>query len=215
MIGLLLIVTEFLRGVDVRRPRWIAALAGVLLIAGIATYSRNFVWSDKVALWEDAAAKSPGKSRVEFQLAQAYYEHGACDKALPHYERSAALDSTDYRLFIDWGLAYDCLNQPEQALLKFKQAASMKATAHAYSQMGMVYGKQGKNTEALDALATAEKIDPNLDLTYQYRGGVYVAQGNVTAAVGDFRHALALNPRNQTVRQALAMIEAQQNMVRP
>jgi protein O-mannosyl-transferase len=215
MIGLLLIVTEFLRRVDVRQPRWMAALAGVLLIAGIVTYNRNFVWSDKVALWEDAAAKSPGKYRVEFQLAQAYYERGECDKALPHYERSAALDSTDYRIFIDWGLAYDCLNQPEQALTKFKYAASMKPTAHVYSQIGMIYGKQGKNAEALDALATAEKLNPNFDMIYVYRGGVRILQGNPAAAVEDFRYALALNPRNQTARQALAAIEAQQNMVRP
>ena len=215
MIGLLFIVAEFLRRVDVRQPRWMAAMAGVLLIAGIATYNRNFVWSDKVVLWEDTAAKSPGKSRVEFHLAQAYYEHSECDKALPHYERSAALDPTDYRLFIDWGLAYDCLNQPEQALAKFKHAASMKATAHVYSQIGMVYGKQGKNAEALDALATAEKIDPSFEMTYVYRGGVRISEGNPVAAVEDFRHALVLNPRNQPARQALAMMEAQQNMARP
>jgi tetratricopeptide (TPR) repeat protein len=215
MIGLLLIVTEFLRRVDVKRPRWMASLAGVLLLAGTVTYNRNFVWSDKVVLWEDTAAKSPGKSRVEFQLAQAYYEHSECDKALPHYERSAALDSTDYRLFIDWGLAYDCLNQPEQALTKFKYAASMKATAHAYSQIGMVYGKQGKNTEALDALATAERIDPYFDMTYVYRAGVRISEGNPAAAIEDFHRALALNPRNQTAQQALAMIEAQRNAARP
>jgi len=215
MIGLLLIAMELLRRVDVRQPRRMAALAGVVLIAGIATYNRNFVWSDKVALWEDTAAKSPGKARVEFQLAQAYYEHAACDKALPHYERSAALDPSDYRLFIDWGLAYDCLKQPEQALTKFKRAASMKATAHAYSQIGMIYGKEGKNAEALEALATAEKIDPNFDMTYVYRGGVRMSEGNVNAASEDFRHALALNPRNQTAREALAMIDAQRNVARP
>jgi len=209
MIGLLLIVIEFLRRVDVRQPRWMAALAGVLLIAGIATYNRNFVWSDKVALWEDTVAKSPGKSRVEFHLAQAYFERGECDKALPHYERSAVLDSTDYTLFIDWGLAYDCLNQPERALAMFKRAATMKPTAHAYSQIGMVYGKQGKNAEALDALATAEKLDPNFDMTYVYRGGVRISQGNPTGAIEDFRHALTLNPRNQAASQSLAMTEAQ------
>ncbi len=215
MIGLLLILIEFLRRIDVRRPKAIAALAGVLLILGIATYNRNFVWSDKVALWEDTAAKSPNKARVQFQLAQAYYEYGACDQALPHYERSAALDPSDYRLYIDWGLDYDCLKQPEQALTKFKRAASMRATAHAYSQIGMIYGKEGKSAEALDALATAEKIDPNFDMTYVYRGGVRLAQGNVNAASDDFRHALALNPRNQTARQALDMIDAQRNVARP
>ncbi|MBZ5595423.1 MAG: hypothetical protein LAP39_24530 [Acidobacteriia bacterium] len=215
MIGLLFIVLEFLRRVDVQQPKWIAGLAGVLLIGGIATHNRNVVWSDKIALWEDTAAESPNQGRVLFQLAQAYYEVGHCAQALPLYERIARLDGSDYRLLMDWALDYDCLNQPEQALQKFSQAAALRQTAHVYSQIGMVYGKQGKNAEALDALATAEKIDPNFDMTYVYRGGVRIAQGNPGAGIEDFRRALALNPRNETARRALAMIEAQRNVARP
>jgi len=210
MIGLLFIVMEFLRRVDVRQPKWIAGLAGVLLVAGIAAHSRNFVWSDKVLLWEDTVTESPNKYRPVFQLAQAYFEAGKCAQALPYYERAAQLDPTDYSLFVDWGVDYvNCLNQPEQAVAKFRQAAALKPTAHVYSQIGMAYGKEGKNAEALEALATAEKIDPNFDATYQYRGGVHLAEGNPTAAIEDFRRALALNPRNEIARRALAMTEEQ------
>jgi Flp pilus assembly protein TadD len=46
-------------------------------------------------------------------------------------------------------------------------------------------------------------------MIYVYRGGVEISQGNPTAAIQDFRHALALNPRNQRAQQALAMTEAQ------
>ena len=209
MIGLLFIVLEFLRRSDVRQSRWLAALTGILVIAGAATHSRNFVWSDKIALWEDTAAKSPNKSRVQFQLAQAYYESAACAKALPHYARTAQLDPKDESIFIDWGLAYDCLNQPDQALAKFREAIAVKPTAHAYSQIGMIYGKQRKYAEALEALATAEKLDPNFEHTYVYRGDVHLSQGNAAAAVQDFRQALAIDPRNQKASQDLGMALAQ------
>jgi tetratricopeptide (TPR) repeat protein len=209
MIGLLFIVLEFLRRVDVRQSRWLAALAGVLVIAGAATHSRNFVWSDKIALWEDTAAKSPDKARVQFQLAQAYYESAACSKALPHYARTAQLDPKDDSIFIDWGLAYDCLNQPDQALAKFRQAIAVKPTAHAYSQIGMIYGKQRKYPEALEALAIAALLDPNFEHTYVYRGDVHLSQGNAAAAVEDFRQALAINPRNQKASQDLGLALAQ------
>ena len=72
----------------------------------------------------------------------------------------------------------------------------------------------GKNAEALAALATAEKLDPSFDMTYVYRAGVRMSEQNVNAAVDEFRRALALNPRNQMARQALAMIDAQRNVVR-
>jgi protein O-mannosyl-transferase len=209
MIGLLFIVLEWLRRADLKQPKWLAALAVVLLVAGMLTYQRNFVWSDAVVLWEDTVAKSPGKARDQFQLAQAYYERGDCARALPYYERSAQLDPSDDRLYIDWGLAYDCLNQPDQAIAKFRQAAKLRPTAHVYSQIGMIFGKQGRNEEALEALAVAEKLDPNFDVTYLYRGGVRENMGDLPAAIRDFERALSINPQNQQASMALAAAQAQ------
>lgn len=208
MIGLLFIMLEFLRRVNVRQTKWVAALAAVLVVAGVMTHSRSAVFSDPVAMWEDTVAKSPQSARDEFQLAEAYRERGECAKALGHYERSAQLRPNDDTLYIDWGLAYDCLNQPAEALVKLRQAAKIKPKAHVYSQIGMIYGKQGRNIEALEALAMAAKLNPSFDTTYQYRGAVYANMGNLRAAVDDFRHAVALNPRNQIASQALATAEA-------
>ena len=208
MIGLLFIVLEFLGRLDVKQTKWKAALAGVLVVAAIATYQRNAVWADPVVLWEDTVAKSPHIARDEFQLAEAYRERGDCAKALDHYARSAQLDSTDDRLFIDWGLAYDCLNQPERALEKFRYAAAMNRTAHVYTQIGMIYAKQGRNAEALEALAQAVTIDPNFDVVYQYRGGVRQNMGDLPGAIADFERALALNPHNGVAAQALATAQA-------
>ena len=59
MIGLLFIVLEFLRRVDVKQFNWMAVLGGVLLVAAFGTYQRYIVWSDPVILWEDTVAKSP------------------------------------------------------------------------------------------------------------------------------------------------------------
>ena len=42
----------------------------------------------------------------------------------------------------------------------------------------MEYAKIGKYPQALDALETAAKLDPNFGMTYVYRGNVYSLQGN-------------------------------------
>jgi tetratricopeptide (TPR) repeat protein len=110
-------------------------------------------------------------------------------------------------LLIDWGLDYDCLNQPDLAIAKIQQAAAIKPTAHAYSQIGMVYGKHGRSAEALEALATAAKLDPAFEVTYVYRGDVHLLAGDAAAAVEDFRQALAINPRDEKASRDLAMAE--------
>jgi tetratricopeptide (TPR) repeat protein len=215
MIGLLFIVLEFLRRADIKQTKWMAAMAGVLLIAAFGTYQRSIMWSDPALLWEDTVAKSPTLARDEFQLAEAYREEGQCVKALRHYERTAQLDAAGKHsdwydtLFLDWGLAYgDCLNQPEEALAKYKQAAVIKPTAIAYSQIGRIYGKQGRNAEALEVLEKALKLDRNFDPTYVYLGGVHQNMGDLVTAAADFKRALSINPQNEAAAQSLASLEA-------
>jgi len=214
MIGLLLIVLELLRRVDVRQKIWMAGLATVLVIAGMTTYARNSVWSDPRILWDDTVAKSPGLSRDEFQLAEAYREQGDCAKALPHYARAAEIDppaqhSSWYAsIFVDWGEAYDCLNQEDEAIAKFRQAAALQPTAHIYSQIGMAYGKQKKNAEALEALQKAQQMDPSFVMTYVYLGDVYQNMGDLADAIADFKHALEIDPHNELAFQSLRNAEA-------
>ncbi len=214
MIGLLFIVLEFLRRVDIMQRKWMAALAVVLFVAAIATYDRNFVWGDPRVLWEDTVAKSPGLSRDEFHLAEAYREQGDCAKALPHYARAVEIDPTAKHsyyyasIFIDWGLAYDCLNREDEAIAEFRKAASLQPTAHVYSQIGMAYGKQKKNAEAIAALQKAQQLDPSFPVTYRYLGEVHENMGDLAEAIPEFQHALALDPRDQVTFQLLRNAEA-------
>lgn len=214
MIGLLFIVLEFLRRVDIVQRKWMAALAAVLFVAGIATYQRNAVWSDPRLLWEDTVAKSPGLSRDEFHLAEAYREQGDCAKSLPHYARAVAIDPPAKHsywyatIFVDWGEAYDCLNQEDEAIAKFRQAAALEPTAHVYSQIGMAYGKQKKNAEALEALQKSQQMNPSFMMTYVYLGDVYQNMGDLADAIANFKHALALDPHNEATFQSLQNAEA-------
>ena len=82
----------------------------------------------------------------------------------------------------------------------------MERSAHIQSQIGMLYAKQRKWQDALVALAQAEAIDPNFDMTYYYRGGIFEVAGNKTAAAMQYQRALALNPLNSVARDALARV---------
>ena len=204
MFGLLLIAMEALRRVRWRPAALAAAASGVLLVFGTMTFARNLVWSDRIALWEDTVRKSPANARAHFQLGFAYFEEGRCADALPHYRRVEEIQGRTYDLLVDWALAYDCLNRPEEAMAKLRQAVTVERTAHAWALIGMIHAKNQRWQDALEALAEAERIDPNYPMTYVYRGGVRLSQGDAASAMADYRRALAIEPGNEPARAGLA-----------
>jgi len=175
-----------------------------LFVAGALTYYRAELWSTAEALWSDAAGKSPGKQRVQLQLAYDYLVRGRCQDALAKYEMAARIGPADYRVLVDWGLAYDCLGREEEALAKLRQAIPFNNSAHVHALIGMVYAKRRKAPEALAALAEAEKLDPGFGSIYVYRGAVYQQTGEWEAAAREFRRALSLNPSDEQARVGLA-----------
>ncbi|MEX2260752.1 MAG: tetratricopeptide repeat protein [Bryobacteraceae bacterium] len=210
IIGLLLISIEFLRRLNAGRAAMGLGLSGVLLAAGAGTYSRNFVWADRTALWEDTVAKTPTKARAQFQLGFAYFEAGRCQDAVRHFEIAAGLQPPDARLLVDWALAYDCLDQPDLALAKLNEAAKLERAVWVYANLGMIHAKQNQRDEAFAALKTAVEIDPNFDMTYVYLGHLHFMANDFRQAAAEYRRAVSLNPDNRMALDSLA--KAEQNL---
>lgn len=205
-IGLLLITVEFLRRWRASRNTLVTALAVILVAEGVITYQRNLLWSSEIDIWKDTVTKSPQKVRPRFQLAMADFHAAACADAVDEFQKAAALEPPKYDLLLDWGLAYDCAGNSAQAIAKFQQATELHPSAHTYSQLGREYGKSGKYAEALDALATAQRLDPGFSATYMTLGDVYLAQGDQVRARESYQRAVTLDPNNGPARAALARL---------
>jgi tetratricopeptide (TPR) repeat protein len=203
-LGLVLVCLEFLRRLRVSQAAW--AGAAILAICSVLTYQRSAVWANPVALWRDAANKSPRKWRPHFQLASALYESSMCPEAAQAFEAASKLERPSFDLLLDWGLALDCAGNWQDALVRLQQSATLQPSAHVQSQIGMVYAKHSKWEEALAALARAQQIDPNFEMTYVYRGKIFESVGNKTAAATQYQRALALNPLDSDARDSLARV---------
>jgi tetratricopeptide (TPR) repeat protein len=213
ILGLLLILVEVLARLKLERKVLTAAGLAVLLLAAIVTHARAEVWADPVAIWEDTARKSPDAWRPHFQLGFAYFsaQPPQCEKALSEFEKAGARHPNDPLLLLDWGLAYDCLNRPEEALKKLEASAVIQPSAQVFSQVGMELGKLQKWTEAMNALNAAQKMDPNFVDTYLYYGIVHTQTNQLVLAVQDFQRALQLDPNNSRARQYLQTVATQLN----
>ena len=142
-------------------------------------------------------------------MAHTYYTDGRCADAIAQYAEAARLEQPDYGLLVDWGLAYDCTNEPDLAVAKLREAAALEPQAHVYTQIAMVYAKRSRWQEALEALAQAERLNPHYDMIYDNRGGIRARTNDLAGAEADYRHALALNPSNEHAREMLGIVERQ------
>ncbi|MGO4880830.1 MAG: hypothetical protein ACLP59_08415 [Bryobacteraceae bacterium] len=211
MIGILLVVIGALARLPVDRRKLAAALGVVVVVLAVVTYQRNQLWGSDIALWEDSASKSTGKQRPHLHLAHTYYTYGRCTDAIREYAEAARIEKPDYGLLVDWGLALDCANQPDEAVAKMREAAALEPKAHVYTQIAMVYAKQSRWPEALEALGQAEKINPNYDVIYDTRGGIRAKNNDLAGAAADYQRALELNPSNDHARQMLDIVQGQLN----
>jgi tetratricopeptide (TPR) repeat protein len=211
MIGMLLVAIAALARIRVDRRKLAAALCGIVAMLGFLTYRRNQLWASEIALWEDAARQSPGRQRVLSQLAHTYLTNHRCLDAIAEYAEAARVAQPNYGLLVDWGLAYECADQPGAAVAKLREAAALDPTAHAYSQIAMVYANQSRWQEALEALDQAGKLDANYDVIYDTRGGIRARTNDLAGAAADYRQAVALNPANEHARHMLEIIERQAN----
>ena len=170
--------------------------------------ARGAAWEALQATEREVLVCGPagtGKTRAHFQLAFAYQELGRSDLAVAEFQKAAELKPPTADLLLDWGLAYDGLNQPDKALEKLHQAAAMEPSAHVYTQIGYIYAKRSAWKQAMDAFETAERYDANFAITFMYKGQVYLATNQLAAAVAEFQQALALDPSLAPARKGLAM----------
>jgi protein O-mannosyl-transferase len=215
MLGMLFVLTELLQRLPMPRRALAGAMAVTLALAGVLTYERNRVWTSDVALWHDTVQKSPQNARAHFQLAYAlHFEANHCELALPEYAEVDRIAGPGYdkrySLLVDWAEAYECAGQVDEALAKLRQAAALEPGAHAYSEIGTICAKHDRFGEALEAFATAEKMDPNYALTYANRGALYEKMTQYLPAIENYKRALALDGSIQTASAGLA--RAQQHV---
>ncbi|MCS7025815.1 MAG: tetratricopeptide repeat protein [Bryobacteraceae bacterium] len=212
--GLLLVTCDLLRSWKASKTAKLTVMGVWLALFAYLSYARSAVWGDPQKLWEDTVSKSPHNARAHFHLAMVHYTQERCAESLKHFANAEKAGYREHSLYVDWGLAHLCLNQFEEALAKLRQAAALENTGHVRSQIGMVLARQQKYAEALAELNEAAKLDSNYDMTFAYRGRIFLIQGELEKAEADFRRALALKPDNETARQGLAEIAGRKGLAR-
>lgn len=98
------------------------AAAAVILALTTATWQRNQVWRNEVALWEDTTRKSPGKARPWYNLGTHLKDTGSPAEALAPLMRAVSLDPQYAEAWHNLGLAYLMIGRNAEAVEPLRTA---------------------------------------------------------------------------------------------
>jgi tetratricopeptide (TPR) repeat protein len=106
-------------------------------------------------------------------------------------------------------LQYSHYVSPEEGLQILKGYQQIgSADARYHTELGRIAMQQRDAVRALGAFGQALALDPEKASHYYNRGTALLALGQREAAEGDFRRALAIDPRHGPARSALTRLQA-------
>jgi protein O-mannosyl-transferase len=180
---------------------------GIAIISlGIGTYLRNTVWASEVSLWEDAAMKSPAKTRPLQNLGMYYSMQGRLAEAEEVLQKAIRIDPRNYELHNNLGIVYRKQGDLDGAIREYSIALQLQPTdPMAHYNIGNIYLAQGNLEGAIQEYQVSIRLAPDYDEAHNNLGIAYERSGKIDAAIMEFKRAISLNPENFNARNNLEL----------
>lgn len=190
---------------------WTGTLALLAVVAlGTGSVLRSHVWSSPIALWADAASKSPGKVRCLINLGAAYFDKGDLPQAEAAFRKSLEVEPTVPGAA---NLAWICLrlNQPERAATIALRALSLRPTGYDHfllNALGEALVRSDRHGEAVPHYEELLQLKPALLEAIHNLGVCYLQTGQFGRAREVFIEGLRHHPNHPNLLSGLAAAEA-------
>jgi tetratricopeptide (TPR) repeat protein len=134
----------------------------VMLLFSFWTFERNKVWTDKITLWSDCAAKSPNKARPHNNLGVALKKEGRVHEAIEHFKQTIAIDPQFTEAYNNLGNSYMKIARSEEAIKQYKMALSLAPEdPRIHMNIGHALVKRWQLEEALLHYGEAFRLNPD------------------------------------------------------
>jgi tetratricopeptide (TPR) repeat protein len=144
------------------------------------------------------SASSPlDKSRQYLSAGHINFKKQEYDKAITEYSLAIERDKSGYQGYYWRGMAYTKKNMDKEAFADFSKVIElMPKNAAAHNWLGWLHSKNKRYTEAIVSLSQAIEIIPNNGWSYYQRGQCYLAIGDRTKALDDFKKGCSAGNKN-------------------
>jgi tetratricopeptide (TPR) repeat protein len=178
-----------------------------------ATCERNTVWSTAVNLWEDTAAKSPGKHRVWSNLGAAYSDRGDNERALVCFRKSTDIEpkfqNGVFNLsnsLLRLGKYQESLDVTHNLIQQSEHAARNPMVLYT---LALGLATTGKQDEAIQVLNDCVKLSPTYSDPHRVLGLIYKEKQQPHLAIKHFHQAASLKKPDQALLIQIKQVEDQ------
>ncbi len=184
--------------------RWVA-LDYVLL----QDYADADKWITR-SLQEDAH-----NSEAWYEMGRIKYQENRFAEAIAAFQKALVMTPKLVKAENNLGLAYEGLNQKDEAVRAYHQAIEWQAQAAIKSEqpllnLGILLSDEGQIADALPLLQQAEAIAPKYEKTHATLGKLYLRQGNLNGAEEEFEQAVAIDPKSASIHFQLGQVYRKQ-----
>ncbi len=174
-------------------------LCGFAFFACMAALNlnRSLDFRTETALWQDTAAKSPGKALVHNNLGTAYLTEGNDAAARAAFLRALEINPSHSDAHINLGHLLTQKERWQEAKNHFDRALLLgSAKANAFFNAGRVRLELGREAEAVAFLEKAVALKPHRPHYHFHLGNAYRKLGRYDDALKEYRQVLKIEPQH-------------------
>jgi len=179
--------------------RWLVVPAvSCVLVLGILTNRQVHYWHDTESFWIRTIALTENNYVAHGEFAAMLHEQGRTDEAMEQIHAVLAIrpdDAPANLVVAEYERSHGNL---EAAIERYQVVALSSANAgtraRAYSSLGYAYRQMGDSMKAKQAFEASLQFSPGQPPVMVALGVIEEREGDVSAAVRQFSHAMALQP---------------------
>ena len=165
MLLFVVVVAEVGRRLPPRRLQLgVVAGVGLAVALGFWTFERNKVWHDRISLWSDCAAKSPGLARPRNNLGVALKKEGRLQEAGEQFQAVIALDPTFVEAYNNLGNIMVDVGRGNEALALYGKALALApGNPVIHNNIGRLMIERRNYGRAMMHFAEALRLQPDFE----------------------------------------------------